>query len=160
MELWLLAGIWLVMLLPQWRRLANVRRHFRFGDVNAAKVVSTEPYMLAAFADLSSNSELFYPAIRIIEFPLQRIGKGKYDTGFNMAAIATYSGSLNSYKWDNFLPLVAQAATEDQAEVERTLDMIPEWQWALLNEGLFQIPKPYRPGLYPVSMPQETTVEE
>ena len=128
--------------------------------MNAAKVVATEPYMLAAFADLSATPELFYPVIRIVEFPLQRIGVGKYDTGFNMPAVATYSGSLNSYKWDNFLPLVSQAATDDNAEIERTLDMIPEWQWAILNEGLFQIPKPYRPGIYPVSLPQDPNVEE
>ncbi len=151
-QLWTFAGLWVLLLMPYLTRFHWIKRHFQRGDVNAAKVIATDPYLVAAFADLSTSGEYFFPVIRILEQPLDRLGASGFETGYNMPTVSLYYGSAAGYKWDSFNPIVAQCATTDEAEIRRLLEMIPEWQWALLNEGLFQLPQPYRPGLYQISV--------
>ena len=45
-------------------------------------------------------------------------------------------------------------ATDDPAELARVEASIGDQEWHELNEALFQIPKPYHNGLFPVDLPK------
>lgn len=132
------------------RRLRNLARHYRLGNVLAAIVVNTEPFTLAAFAELSTGRHASYPAVKIVPHPLGKVRGRTFVTGDRVPCVAQYSGQMPTPKWDNFNPLPAVFATDDEAELARVEASIPEAYWDELNEAMFQIPKPYRNGLFTV----------
>ena len=80
--------------------------------------------------------------------------KGRaFATGDRVPVVALYSGRQPTPKWDNFYPSPAVFATDDPAELARVEASIGDREWAELNEALFQIPKPYHNGLFPVDLP-------
>lgn len=135
---------------PWLRRAANVRRHFEQGDVNAAKVLDPKTGLVASFADLGTHPGAFYPSIRLLVYPLAEMAGAPFTSGDDLAAVSVYYGQPGGHKWDTFNPVPAACATSDPDELERLRAAVPEWQWMLLNEALFRIPRPYLPGLYPI----------
>lgn len=134
------------------RRADNVRRHFGDGDVNAAKVIDPKTGLVAAFADLGTHPAAFYPTVRLLNFPLAEMAGGPFSSGDDLPAVSVYTGMPGGHKWDGFNPIPAACATSDEESLRRLRDGVPEWQWMFLNEALFRIPRPYRPGIYPVTM--------
>lgn len=149
-ECWLLLLPLLPMVGPFARRIANVRRHFAGGDVNAAKVIDPKSGLVAAFADLGTHSAAFYPTVRILSLPLAEMAGGPFVSGDDLPAVSVYTGAAGGHKWDGFNPVPAACATSDSGELARIRQAVPEWQWMALNEALFRVPRPYRPGLYPI----------
>jgi hypothetical protein len=141
-----------LLLIRDIQHITVARRHFAKGDVNGAKLVSLDPPLVACFTDLSLSSEHHFPVLKIIEPPAYALKDRNLQPGDNLATVSMYSGSMESHKWDNFNPLLATCATRDEVELERLMAMIPDWQWVVINEGLFQVPRPYRPGLYPLNL--------
>jgi hypothetical protein len=135
---------------PLLQRAANVRRHFQQGDVNAAKVLDPKTGLVASFADLGTHAGAFFPTIRLLNYPLAEMAGGPFSSGDDLPAVSVYYGVPGGHKWDSFNPVPAACATSDEAEIERLRTLVPEWQWMFLNEALFRIPRPYRPGIYPV----------
>ena len=154
-------GLWPLLLTfapligPYTRRIANVRRHFEGGDVNAAKVLDPKAGLVAAFADLGTHAAAFYPTVRILAFPLAEMTGGPFASGESLPAVSVYTGVAGGHKWDGFNPIPAACATTDLAELARLRESVPEWQWMALNEALFRVPRPYRPGMYPVEIGEE-----
>ena len=135
---------------PYLKRARNVRRHFEAGDVTAAKVLDPKTGLVAAFADLGTHPAAFYPTVRLLSFPIEGMAGGPFSSGDDLAAVCVYTGAAGGHKWDGFNPVPAGCATSEPAELERLRATVPEWQWMFLNEALFRIPRPYRPGMYPV----------
>ncbi len=135
---------------PFGRRVTNVRRHFDAGDVNAAKVIDPSSGLVAAFADLGTHAAAFYPTVRILQYPLAEMAGNPFASGDDLPAISVYTGAVGGHKWDGFNPIPAACATSDAEEIARLRERVPEWQWMFLNEALFRLPRPYRPGLYPI----------
>lgn len=135
---------------PYLRRVANVHRHFEQGDVNAAKVLDPKTGLIAFYADLGTHPGAFYPSVRLLVFPLAEMAGGPFASGDDLPAVSVYYGVPGGHKWDTFNPVPAACATSDPGEIERLREAVPEWQWMVLNEALFRIPRPYLPGLYPV----------
>lgn len=132
------------------RRIRSVRRHFSLGLPVAAKVIDPSTGMVAALGDLGTHAGAFYPTIRIFRAPIDRASPEGFSSADDIPCVATLLGAPGGHKWDAFNPVPACCATSDTAEVERLKGLVPEWQWAFLNEALFRIPRPYLPGLYPV----------
>ena len=149
-RLWPLLFVVLPLVGPFVRRAGNVRRHFATGDVNAAKVLDPKTGLVVLFADLGTHPAAFYPTLRLLHYPLSEMAGGPFASGDDLAAVSVYTGVSGGHKWDGFNPIPAGCATSDPDEIARLRHLVPEWQWMFLNEALFQIPRPYRAGLYPV----------
>ena len=158
--LWLLAhnkDAWLLLVLPfavngfYWFRVTMALRH---GCVNAAVVVSTQPYLVAVVADLDSSGQSPWWVVKIVRQPLATMTGGPPVVGTRLATIATYSGStLSALKshWDNFYPVVVNCATSDDRAIRRILASIPREEWDMLEAGLQQVPTPRKPGRYRIN---------
>ncbi len=149
-RLWPLVFVAVPLVGPYSRRARNARRHFEEGDVNAAKVLDPETGLVASFADLGAHPGAFYPTVRLLTYPLDLMAGGPFASGDDLAAISVYTGALGGHKRDGFNPIPAGCATADPEELERLRELVPDWQWMFLNEALFRVPRPYRPGMYPV----------
>lgn len=143
---WILAGLLLIMNLLYWVR---VREHFLQGCANPAIVVSLDPMLIAVFTDLSMGVGS-YPAIKIVEKKLKRIAGQEPTVGTRVATVALYSASLIDDKanWDDFDPRPVDCVTGNLADINRLLKGFSDKDWHDLQEGLKQVPKPFRSGLY------------
>lgn len=141
----------LIVLLPAvvvaWLYWSLVRAHFRCGCVNPTRVISSNPFLLAVFTDLAIGSEP-YPVIKIIRHPQSRLGAGSLTE--RLATVALYQGQMSAEHWEDFTPKLAECATDDAAAIRQITESIPEEEWAALESGLSQVPRPWKPGLYPI----------
>ena len=152
-RLWPLLFVVAPLVGPYLRRAANARRHFQNGDVNAAKVLDPKTGLVASFADLGTHPGAFYPTVRLLHYPLAEMAGGPFASGDSLASVSVYTGVAGGHKWDGFNPIPAGCATSDLDEIARLREQVPEWQWMVLNEALFGVPRPYRAGMYPVGDP-------
>ena len=126
----------------------RVNLRFRLGCVNPAKVVSTNPFKLAVFTDLTTGvSE--YPVIKILHHPVPR--GTRYRTGDKCATVAMYSGAADAEHWEDFDPVMVDCATMEPSAIENVLRSIPIDEWSHLEEGLKNLPLPLKMGIYPLS---------
>ncbi|MEZ6189228.1 MAG: DUF3239 domain-containing protein [Planctomycetota bacterium] len=127
---------------------------FRCGDTCAAMVVSRSPGLIAVSTDLSKGQGEYY-VIKILPANLDRL-PGATDVLSRVATVATYQdwpeGESRPY-WADFFPEPCGWVTSNLADIRRVTNTIEPWQWKLLKAGLEEVPKPFRPGLYPVSKP-------
>jgi hypothetical protein len=125
----------------------QVMAHFRLGCVNPSVVLEVNPLTLAVSTDLTTGGDL-YPAIKILTHPAPADVNLK--KGDRCATVAVYQGSSNADYWEDFTPRLADCVTADRATVKRVVESIPAEEWAALEAGLAQVPKPLKPGLYRV----------
>jgi hypothetical protein len=133
-----------VLHLLYWLR---VRLRFRFGCVNPSQVVSTAPFMLAVFTDLTTGDG-HYPVIKILSHPVPR--GTRYSVGDKCATVAMYSGSTEAEHWEDFDPIMIDCATRSSSAIENVLRSIPANEWSSLEEGLKTLPLPLKAGIYPL----------
>jgi hypothetical protein len=133
----------LILNLLYWVR---VRLRFRFGCVNPSQVVSTSPFLLAVFTDLTTGDGE-YPVIKILSHPIPR--GTRYSVGDKCATVAMYSGSTEAEHWEDFDPIMIDCATR-MPSVKGVLRSIPNEEWSNLEEGLKSLPMPLKTGLYPL----------
>lgn len=125
----------------------ETRNLFANGDVCPAVVVDADRKLIAAFTDLSKAGPEV-PAIRILKQPLGRVTGGPFETGTRLAFVALYNGYPQEPRWKGFGGHVVNAGTTSRKTIQRVLNSIPPEEWERLEEGLAQIPEPYRPGQY------------
>ncbi|SPE54503.1 conserved hypothetical protein [Verrucomicrobia bacterium] len=145
--LWPLPAVFLVLNVLFWVR---VRLRFRHGCVNPATVVSTSPFTLAVFTDLTTCGGN-YPVIKIQPHPTPR--GIRFSVGDKCATVAMYNGDGNAEHWENFDPILVDCATDNRSAIEQVRQSIPVEEWSGLEAGLKAIPKPVKFGLYPLSRP-------
>ncbi len=150
-------GVTLVALIPlalfaaaAFDDLAPARRHFGYGDLVPGIVVAESPFVVAALTDLSAAPGLSYPTVRLLGQSLDRVRGSAFATGDRVPMVAMYSGRTPAAKWDAFHPIAAAFATRDPRELAELQARIPDREWLALNEALFQIPKPYTHGHFPI----------
>ena len=121
---------------------------FKYGDSNAAMVVSTEPPLLAIFTDLTKSDGL-YPVIKIIPYHTKKTIR----YGDRVGTVALYYDYSEPREyWEDFNPIPIDYATNEQVEIEKAIHSYPEQQWALIEKGISEIDIPYKPGLYRVDI--------
>jgi hypothetical protein len=125
----------------------RTKEHFLHGCVNPGIVISHEPALVAVFTDLTTGNWA-YPAIKILPQPLERLKDGIPAVGTKLATIALYEGIKEHEHWDDFHPVVINCVTRNSQDIKRVFLSIPEWEWQALEQGLKQIYKSKKPGLY------------
>ena len=136
-----------------YRGLRTMERRFLGGCALPGVVVSTEPLVVAAMANLSTGGGRVYDTVKLTTMPqLAKAPWHRFATGDRVPVIANFSGAMPTPKWSDFWPTPVVFGTDDPAVVARVEEAIGETEWAELNEALFQIPKPYQNGLFPVQI--------
>ncbi len=131
--------------------IMRTQNQFNLGCVNPTQVVGKDPYLIAVYTDLTTGAET-YDVVKILEHPLQKMTGGPPRVGQRLSSVALYQGDINKAHWDDFDPVVVNCVTASRADIDRTLNSIPADEWECLEEGLKQVPTPYKPGLYPVDL--------
>jgi len=142
---WPVPVVALALNLFYWLR---VSLRFRFGCVNPGRVVSTAPFTLAVFTDLTTGGGE-YPVIKILRHPVPR--GNRYAVGDKCATVAMYSGASDADHWEDFDPAMVDCATTHPAAITNVVQSIPANEWSHLDEGLKNIPLPLKLGIYPLT---------
>lgn len=127
--------------------LFEAKRIFAEGDVCPAIVVDAERSLVAAFTDLSKGGPEV-PVIRIFKQPLARATGGPFAKNARLAYVAMYNGYPNEPRWRSFGGYLVNLGTTKKKAIQRVLTSIPGEEWEKLEEGLAQIPAPFKPGQY------------
>ncbi len=126
---------------------AVAEEHLRNGDLCPGLVV--EPNLVAVWTDLSTGGPC-EPFVKVLRVPLHRVRGPVPVVGDRIATVALYRGSLSAKRWKDFSPVVVNLVTNDAAEIRRAVERVQEPFWAMVEAGASELPKPLRPGLYPV----------
>ncbi len=129
-----------------WLRL---KEHYS-ADSNAGLVISTNPKLVAVYTNLTKGYGGNYPVIKIINYKVRR----PVDIGERIATVAVYSVGENDDLgcWADFFPLPADYATDNKNEIEAEINSYPQEQWQKIYDGLSEINKPYKTGLYKIEL--------
>ena len=142
---WIPSTLLILLNVLYWIR---VREHFWGGDANPGLVVSVDPLLVAVATDLTQGVGA-YPAVKVFEASLPRMGGERPEVGSRIATVSLYSPGMNDAPhWGDFIPHPAQYATGDDGRIEELMQTFSAGDWSRLQRCLKQVPKPYRPGLY------------
>jgi hypothetical protein len=138
--------IFIPALLINWLYWRHQAAHFALGCANPAKVVSLHPPLIAVYSDLTTG-EHAYPVIKILRDP-----SVPSCVGDKYATVSLYRGSSQAERWEDFHPKPAQCATMDETALSTLKSRIPAEEWTALEEGLKQVPQPWKLGTYPIKL--------
>ena len=122
----------------------------RNGNLGSAVVISTNPYLIATYLEMSKTRGEQWPAIVITRAPLARAIDGPYEVGRKLPVICTYLDMGGLRHWDN-VSVWSVATVVNRVEIVRAREQrmeTPEEGTHKLNEHWGRIPQPYRPGIY------------
>lgn len=135
-----------------WREATLLREHFKYGCINAAKVVSANPYLIAVYGDLGLHGGEPWPVIKIMRQPLGKVRGRRMQGGDRLATVSLYYGEYSKPHWDDFQPVAVNCVTDDERAIRDALWRLnrreEEDVWGDLEKYLALVPQPYRPGLY------------
>lgn len=137
----------------------QIKEQFLYGCINPGVVVDQEKGLVAVLTNLSSGRVEPYWVIKILEERLDLLPENT-DThaGEKFATVAIYSRTPKSAKqglWKDFHPIVVDCLVDDAARCRHAFLSIEAMEWDFLKHALSQVNTPHKPGLYPVSMPEE-----
>lgn len=129
-----------------WRRL---KEQFYAGCANPAKVISVNPFLVAAKTDLRCSFDAPHcQSIKVIKGRLPKKNTGQaYEIGDRLPTVSLYSGSMDKDRWLDFDPIPACLVSNNQAAID-VIDADLEDEWDELNFWLAKVPQPYKLGLY------------
>ncbi len=128
-----------------WKHIAALCWH---GDLCPAKVISTNPLLIAVHTDLTLCDAPF-PVIKIMKPPHLTFGRKTPCIGDRLAAVALYKSTGRYHgRWDDFTPRPIQCVTLSKSRVQSTIERIPHELWDDLDENLNAVSEPQSPGLY------------
>jgi hypothetical protein len=136
----------IVGLFLYWRFMVD---HAIKGDTSPAVVISMDPPQMAVLVDLGLDGTA-HPTVKIM--PVPRIDD-QMKVGFLLPVVSSYWGNPDKdEKWRDVKPIPAQVYTNDDTKVQERLASLTREDWHDLKYALSQVPKPYKPGLYPVQV--------
>lgn len=123
-----------------YRHLKWVQRKYLSGCICPGKILSLKPPVLAVYVDLSI-SQNSCGVIRLMEQPFHLLDRATARTG-RTATVCYFMGLCPPYSdhWMVPLPTMPQFVTDQQLELQRVYDSIPDEQWEYLEQGLKQLP--------------------
>lgn len=143
---WPLVLIGALLLVWPVKRLCDVRRALFRGSPLAAKVISFDPPLVACLAEMSRAINASYPMLAVLRADL-RYEEGPVESGDRIAVVGLPSGGVPA-RADRLQAHIVSTVTDFPAGP--VIDQVPEWHWDDLEDGLFRVDHPYRPGLYPL----------
>jgi hypothetical protein len=148
---WIFATLLLAMNWLYWQRVSD---HFRHGCANPAIILSLQPMRIAVSTDLTKGVGN-YPVIKIIQKSLPTACGQQPRVGTLLATVSLYfPSSEEEPHWSDFDPRPIDCATGDLDAMQRVMSGMDANDWNELRNGLKQLPRPYRCGLYHV-LPSE-----
>jgi|SRR5579871_5130018 len=135
----------LIMIWPL-RRFLKVRRTLFRGSPLAAKVISVEPPLVACLAEMSRALNATYPCLVVQPADL-RFEPTALESGDRVAVVGLPFGGVPARAERLDVHVVSSVCDAPSGPL---LELVPEWHWDDLEDGLFQVDHPYRPGLYPL----------
>ncbi len=144
---WFLAALPVVLFFI-WRYVSMLPARAYYGCLNPAVVICEQPFLLAVYTDLTTGYEP-HPVIKICRSPRP---KGDYPVGTRMPTVSMYYGDFSSPSLDNFIPVLVACYTSNRRDINDAEMRLEREYWDGLEEVLAEVPRPYRPGLYNVSM--------
>jgi len=144
---WPLVAIAAVLLAWPVPRFLGVRRVLFRGSPLAAKVISLDPPTVACLAEMSRALNATYPTLVIVRADF-RFETTDVESGDRVAVVGLPYGGIPA-RAEGLRALIVSSVSD--APTEPVLELVPEWHWDDLEDGLFQVDHPYRPGLYPIA---------
>ena len=144
---WPLVVVGMILLVWPVRRHLAVRRTLFRGSPLAAKLISVDPPLVACLAEMSRALNASYPMLVIIRADL-RFEQTAVESGDRIAVVGVPYGGVPS-RAEKLQAFVVSSVSD--APVMPVLELVPEWHWDDLEDGLFQVDHPYRPGLHPLN---------
>lgn len=144
---WPLLLIGIALLIWPARRILAVRRTLFRGSPLAAKVISIDPPMVACLAEMSRAINASYPMLVLMRVNLD-YEENAMESGDRIAVVGLPFGGVPA-RADRIQAHVVSSVTAEPGGP--VLDLVPEWHWDDLEDALFRMDHPYRPGLYRVS---------
>ena len=114
--------------------LTHVEEHLSHGDSRAAVVVSTQPFLVAAYTD-----EL--DCVVLLQFPQELVPDTLMRNGTRLLTVNTYDerskgiapdlkvGPGDLGRWGNFMPFIAEFLSEDDEQINTRKKAIGESEW-------------------------------
>lgn len=121
-----------------------------YGCANPGVVVDVDQGLVAVITDLDCGIGEEHWVIKITKHPLSKMTGGPGQDGMRLGTVAGYAGDPNKGHWDTFEPWVVNCLTRDKKRVKKVLSTFSARDWALLNEGLKEVPTPYKAGQWRV----------
>ncbi len=121
-----------------------------YGCANPGVVVDAENNLVAVMTDLDCGGGDEYWVIKILKQPLGKMTGGPPQDGMRLGSVAGYMGDPKNGHWDTFEPSVVNCITRDKKRIKKVLSTFSARDWAMLNEGLKEVPTPYKAGQWRV----------
>lgn len=129
----------------------RVREHFLYGDANPGLVISTSPFRIAVWVDLTKGEGSF-PALSVkAEPPFKHQGKPA-EVGTRLATVALYDiGSEEDLGyWENLDPRPVEPVAAREEDARKLFESFSAEQWERLEKAVESV-KPTRAGLFRLS---------
>ena len=110
------------------------RDRFRYGCLNPAIVLDSS--RVAVYTDLRMHPDICAPAILILEQPLKQMTGAPAQPGQRLSTISIYQQGDSTQRWLTFSPVVTNCLTDQNDEIERTLQDLDHKEWDKLKAGL------------------------
>ncbi len=144
---WPLVLIGFVLLAWPILRYRRVARALHIGFPCAAKVISVDPPLVACVAEMSRVLNSSHPTLVIMSTTFAHESES-VESGDRIALVGLPRGGIPSLADSLEAYVVSTVSAEPGALI---LEAVPEWHWDDLEDALFRVSHPYRPGVFPLT---------
>lgn len=131
-----------------------------YGCANPGIIVDPDKGLVAVLTDLDCGIGEEHWVIKINKQPLSKMTGGPPEEGMRLGTVAGYAGNPENGHWDTFEPYVVNCLTKDTKRIKKVLATFSARDWAMLREGLEEVPTPYEPGQWRVLQDREDDDED
>jgi Protein of unknown function (DUF3239) len=155
---WIAFGIVALVKLYYW---LVVWSYYHHGGVYPALVVADQPYRVAVLVNLALEVDDSYPAVQVVDLPLQRLPEGAPRVGDRLVTIHLVAAEDEKRRMATRLFCVpARFITSNPQDLDRLLSTIGDDEWEVLEQWVAAHQRSYQPGIHPLDTPAEEVGEE